>query len=539
MTEESDQKKTLIIDLYRQIVEQTSRLPTHADFLDNNISQSVIRGAFGNITKLHLLIENDFPEILSDNMAHESQIFSSKKTEELHENLKKYKKFVITSVVNEKPVHIPFYNSIKSYCDKNDALLLLIACSDVASTKSPLRGWTFDSILKNETFISQETQLNSRFYIANLLVSAKQIKPLTGLARHGENKSSWVYASPKQFLEIIPTSVNIDRSPKAIMTPGAITMPNYENDKYMSQRTSYIAERDHVMGALIIEIEDDKKFHYRPVQANAAGEFVDFGLRYFPDGTTSSESCTLVLGDWHSGSTAPEVIASLPQLIEDANVKDIVVHDIFDGKSVNHHILNQPLKLAKRAMDGEDNLEEELIQVGNDINMFHNLIDGTLVVVKSNHDEWLERYLNEGSYTKDSTNHRLCLELAIAYLDGEMPLKFGVENYGYVEEPDRVLWLDRNDEHKIANMELGQHGDMGTAGKPATLESIEKDVGCAVVGHIHSPAIMRGVFRVGTSTSLQLDYNKKGASSWMHTHALVANDGSVQLINLIGGKYRL
>lgn len=533
------ENKNAIIEVYRKIVSEKSRLPTYSDFLDNSITERKLRHHFGNLTKLHSHIETEHNDILSDNLAHESQIFGEKRLVELQENLKKFKRFVITTAVTEKNVFEPFYQSLKSYCEKNDALLLIIACSDIASTSTTSKGWTFDPVLKNEHFIRDETKLNERFFISNIKMSAKHINPTTGMSRVGQRKASYVFASPKQFLEIVATSSNVDRSPMALMTTGAITMPDYNNERYMSQRTSYIAENDHVMGALIVEIENSKAFHFRQLQANNRGEFVDFGTRYKPDGTTASESCTLVLGDWHSGKTSKTIKESISSLVYSANVQDIVIHDLFNGSSVNHHIRNVPLKMAARAMSNDDSLENELYFVGADINYLHDVIMGNLIIVKSNHDEWLERYLEDGAYTKDPMNHYMSLDLAKAYLDGEMVLRYAVEKYGELNEPDRIVWLDRTDDHNIAGTELGQHGDIGTSGKPATMQSIEKDVGRAVVGHIHSSAILRGVYRVGTSTDLQQDYNRKGASSWTQTHALVYNDGSVQLINFINGKYRL
>ena len=42
-------------------------------------------------------------------------------------------------------------------------------------------------------------------------------------------------------------------------------------NRYVSKRLSYIADHDHTIGALIVEIEDDKYFHFRHVQADEEG----------------------------------------------------------------------------------------------------------------------------------------------------------------------------------------------------------------------------------------------------------------------------
>ena len=77
------------------------------------------------------------------------------------------------------------------------------------------------------------------------------------------------------------------------MTTGAITLPRYFNisDKlhspYMSERTADIANHDHVMGAIIVEVVDNKRYHFRQIQADADGGFVD--LAEFYDGDTERQ----------------------------------------------------------------------------------------------------------------------------------------------------------------------------------------------------------------------------------------------------------
>ena len=91
----------------------------------------------------------------------------------------------------------------------------------------------------------------------------------------------------------------------------------------------------------------------------------------------------------------------------------------------------------------------------------------------------------------------------------------------------------RDEDHIIKGIQLGCHSDL-----EGSLIRLEKSFGKAIGGHSHTAAILRGVRKVGTSTSLREDY-AKGPISWTHTHALVNEDGSVQLINIIDGEYKL
>ena len=46
--------------------------------------------------------------------------------EKRDEAIKQHRRFFVTTAVNGKPVNIEFLNSIKNYCEKNNALLLIL-----------------------------------------------------------------------------------------------------------------------------------------------------------------------------------------------------------------------------------------------------------------------------------------------------------------------------------------------------------------------------------------------------------------------------
>ena len=92
---------------------------------------------------------------------------------------------------------------------------------------------------------------------------------------------------------------------------------------------------------------------------------------YNADGTTEKVRTDIALGDWHSGQTDPIVKNNFIKLCHDLNIHDTFVHDFKDGKSISHHDLGFPLKMAKKAMQNKLSLEDELVMGGQDINWFH------------------------------------------------------------------------------------------------------------------------------------------------------------------------
>jgi hypothetical protein len=160
----------------------------------------------------------------------------------------------------------------------------------------------------------------------------------------------------------------------------------------------------------------------------------------------------------------------------------------------------------------------------------------TLYIVKSNHDEFLSRYLSEGRYIFDPRNHHLSLQIATALFEGVDVLQRAFEIVMGKPVPDHWVFLDRSSSVEIGGVEMASHGDLGLNGAKAGLAGLEKIYGDCVVGHNHTAAIQRGVFRTGTMSLLDMHYNR-GPSSWTQTNCLVYDNGQRQLVNHINESY--
>jgi hypothetical protein len=371
-------------------------------------------------------------------------VFTKKRFDELKKEAKKVRRFVITTAVVEKEVHTGFLSSIKNYCERHDAMMLVLPCADVAS-KNRAFGWNLDPILKGENIVYNDLKLNKNLFISSIKVSAKQVNPLTGLSRIGQKHGSFIYASPKQFLEYVAGS-NKKKIPRALMTPGAITNPDYSTDKYMSARTSYIAESDHVLGAVVVELDEKNNFYFRQLQANPeTGSFIDLSVQYNEDGSVERVLPeALILGDWHSGETDQTAYEVMKEVINDTDPKNIFIHDGFDGTSISHHDSGKPLVKAIKSQKKVTSLEKEIKKYAADLDELSELISDSIIIVKSNHDEHLSRYLVEGRYVMDPENHYYSLDLATKVIEGKDALKFATERY--LKNPKRMYWLKRDDE---------------------------------------------------------------------------------------------
>jgi hypothetical protein len=529
-------KKASILGKYARLAKSLRRDISLADIQKLGVTRDMISHHFGSLSALDKEARETHPDKFFDVSV--DSLYSPKSLNTLRNKVDGANRFVITTAVNGCEVHNAFYASLQNYCKVNKAQLLIVVSSDPASNLAVHgRKWgTISAKLQNETIVLEDTRLNSNVFISTIKLSAKSIDPTTGLGRIGQRNGTFIYASPKQRLRPVPTSNT--KLPHFLMTTGAITEPNYNTELYMSQRTAYIAENDHVLGAVVVEVVDDQIYHFRQIQANAKGKFYDLGKEYSGESVKDVRPEAFVLGDWHSGSTDPDARRAWEEISLLVKPKRIILHDAFDGLSINHHEDHQQLLKAKRAEAGQLSLGSEIKGLAEDLSDLLELTD-ELVVVKSNHDVFLERYLQSGKYVEDHHNHRLALKLASAHLDGHDPIKFGVaEHFKKKDRWNKVTWLRIDNDYKIEGIQCGAHGHLGSNGARGSLQAMEAAYGNSVSGHTHSPEILRGAWQVGTSSLLKLEYNR-GASSWLHSSCLIYPGGSRQLINAIEGDWRL
>lgn len=520
------------IDAFVKAVKDGHKLPSQAILSKYGISRRNIEGHFGSLNSLRKEAAQKYPKLFEDSF--EEEYYTSLEYDmKLNTAIAGHNKFVITSAVNGAEMDQNFYKSIKNYCKKNKALLLVIPVEDkvLVNNQYP-KGWYFDKQLKKDFVVFNETSLNENLMISSIRVKADQVQPSTGIGRFTHKKGSFIFGSTKQNLDYQPTA-NL-AFPRASMTTGVITKPKYD----VTNKTKYIANNDHINGAIIVEIEDKNIYHFRQIQSDNNGHFADLGKKYSPTKVKKYVPATFVLGDIHYGSTDEMALDCWLAVAQETGVKEVVLHDIFDGISVSHWSENNLVVRTQQAAQGLLSLEEELKITAQGLNLLTKNFGLNVVVVASNHDEFIHRYLKENRFQKDYPNYQVAAQLALDYIKGQDPLKSGLIKFGGLDD-SKVKFLSRHDDYLIADIQLAAHGDIGSNGKRnPSLAGLENAYGAAVTAHSHTAGILRGIWRVGTTSKMQLGYNI-GASSWTHSSCLVYDDGSRQMINSIHGRYKI
>ncbi len=444
------------------------------------------------------------------------------------------KRFLISWAQNNTPVHKKLLSNMERYAEFIDAEILIIA----GRYKNPTSVFTdedyefwYDEVVPyldaNRHDVHKYLSIMS-----DIKIQPTAVNPMTGMqALSGIN--SCVFGSPKVQLEMIP--VLEGNKPKMMVTTGAVTKKNYTDSK-----SGKVGEFHHTFGFVVAEIKDDNTFFLRQVTADdKSGDFTDLYYKVSKEGITKVDSiAAIVLGDIHFGHHDQEVLDSTMELLNKVTPTHVVLHDVFDGNSISHHEMKDPFIQYGKEVNGTNDLKKEVDEMLDGLAPFEKFKN--VVIVRSNHDDFLDRWLKNEDWKKQPTykNSRLYMKYSDMLLEqyGEDPYNVkGVIPTLINERYPKFKTLGRSASYLVKGFELGAHGDVGSNGSRGSLLQFRKLNTKIIVGHYHTPGRKDSALSVGTSTHLRVGYNK-GASTWLQSHVLIHTDGRAQHINFIRDK---
>lgn len=456
--------------------------------------------------------------------------------------LKGVKRAIVTAAQNATPVHAKFVASLKTCARELDAELIVVPLR----YKNPTSRWTasqenaerWDPIVE-PYLLNQRKRLNKNLMLlGDIKVQPTATSPLTGFEgiTHGE---SGILAHTKLQMLTVPTPSG--RMPKVMTTTGACTLPNYTDSK-----AGKLGEFHHSLAACLVELKGDK-FHMRQLNGERkTGHFYDLDYLYTPEGVKQAGGCeALVMGDTHVDFIDPKVRRATfegeESMLANLMPKRLVWHDLLDGYAANPHHFGNPFNAIAKRGSNRDNVQAEVERAIAFVKK-HTPEGVESVIVASNHDAFLKRWIVSNDWKGDPVNAEFYLKCALAMVQGT---RLGD---GGTEYPDPFATLAREalptarvlggrESYTVAGIELGMHGDRGPNGARGSRKNLRRVGVKSVIGHSHSPGIDEGCYQVGTSTRLELEYNA-GPSSWLNTHCIVYKNGKRSLVNVIDGEWR-
>lgn len=436
--------------------------------------------------------------------------------------------FLITWAQNATPVHSRLLRNMEAYAEFLNAGIHVIA----GRYRNPTSQWT----QTNQEFEYWEPEIK-KYLDANRhklhkylhVLSDVKVQPTASNPLSGMNGltglESCIIGHPRQHLKSLPV---LDGYPnKLLVSTGSITVENYTDSKSGKK-----GEFHHSLGFVVVELDGDH-FHVRQVSADRNGNFYDIFHRV-KNGKVNknNEGCeAAILGDIHLGYNHKEATAKAFELLDYMKPNHTMIHDIFDGDSISHHHLHDPFELMEKEEGNRDDLEQEINKM---VDWVRDRLKYNLVIVKSNHDDFLDRWLRSNDWRKN-INRKAYLKYA--YILSNNPVRKGmIAHVLDTEFGEDITTLGLDDSYRVKEWELGMHGHIGASGSRGGINQFKNLNTKVVTGHTHTPQRIDGAAIVGCLTKLRMGYNK-GASSWMHSIALIYPDGKLQQLHLINGRF--
>lgn len=303
--------------------------------------------------------------------------------------------FMITWAQSETNLHKRFFKGVKAYAEEHKAGLHVIAgrYRNPTSINSSRNLQFKETAFKNFKWAEEvQPYLDANRHNVHPLLqilSDVKVQPTASTPLSGFNGitglESCVIGHPRVHLKSLPV---LDAYPnKLLVTTGACTVENYTDTKVGKK-----GDFHHQLGFVIIELDGDH-FHIRQVTADDDGDFYDLNYKV-ENGVVSKNNKgveALVLGDIHNLSTDPVAMKVSELMMDKFQPNHTLVHDLFDGYHVNPHESKDPFKMLQRE-ESKGNLTSEIESM---IDWIEKYKEHNLVIVRSNHDVFFDRFLME------------------------------------------------------------------------------------------------------------------------------------------------
>ncbi len=333
---------------------------------------------------------------------------------------------------------------------------------------------------------------------------------------------------------------------KQIMSTGSIGKLNaryedydlVENRKEFDKRWAQVNKSSKAMtlaqeavepSALIIDIADSKIYFTRYITKKKDTYLYDRNLKFtLGKKPEKIKPKSLVIGDWHSIETCPLNLKAIQEIAKEYQPESAILNDFISFNGINHHEWLDYVNVIKAPT-----LEQEKAVAVEHLDLLEKLFPKTYYL-SSNHDAFLSKFLmDETKYKLNIHNYKTALDLRSWTMDtGKHPIIKFLD----LDKRPKIQFISESQDLSIAGITV-KHGHEGLLGQKAGFRTMAKAYNYKYVqGHLHTLDIFRGAAMCGTSSKLRLGYNK-GLSNWLQAHLLLYEDGTVQNITVIDGRW--
>lgn len=364
---------------------------------------------------------------------------------------------------------------------------------------------------------------------ANVLPTAKN--PLSGFESITPAGVNVVIPATKIALKC--TAALKHAKGKILFSTGTVTKRNY-----IMRKAGAVAASEHNIGALFVDTSNGGFVARQLELMPNSGGFYDEGVFYTPDHQLEGIQATaLQFGDIHAEKMKTRNLHTMLAQIRRYNPENIVVHDVMDFSSRNHHNVKDCAFMFAQTVQAQT--------VARDIQKVATIIDAIareaamarVHIIESNHDLAINTWLKNADFKTDPVNaltYLKCMTALYSHIDKHGNTNFNMLQFAYREIGNGVF-ADSIDFHGtdesviLAGVEMGCHGHTGingSRGSPAQFRTLGIPMN---TGHTHTPSITGACYTAGVSASLEMGYNV-GPSSWQLANVLTWPNGQRQVI---------
>lgn len=462
------------------------------------------------------------------------------------------KRYILTSAQNNTHIHKPVWENLLALAAHYKAEILVGTYSYNQNHYGPLSVklnkskahehelW-YDDALKPYINDDRLELGHGLVWCGEMNIQPTAEDPLQGLETYSQRKSA-VFPHAKMAMRSIATMKG--EGTKLNYTTGTVTLKNY-----IQKKAGLKGEHHHIYGAVLVEVDSAGSWWVRQLVGSSDGTICDLDL-IVSDGkvTTRNRVEAITWGDIHSTIADKAVVDASLVMLDSLKPHYQFMHDILEGASISHHIADDCHEKFRTYVRGLNQVHEEL-RLTADLLLRYDREFSQMVVVDSNHDgSWLARWLRENDYRRDPSNALIFLELQTAVYKAIATKMKGFNLLAYAmlrfDDPDQswvsgTVFLNTDQSFKICGgkIECGMHGHLGPNGARGTPRNLNKVGRRANTAHTHSAGIYNGLYVAGTSSNLDMGYNK-GPSSWTHSHIITYFNGTRSIVTLWDGKWK-
>lgn len=456
------------------------------------------------------------------------------------------RRYLLTSAQDDTELHTPFWQNLLAYAEHTGAEVVVgpFTYNKAVFSDHETRHAVFAPAL--QPYLQwHQLDLGPLLFCAEMNTLPTASDPLSGLEAYTGMK--WgVFPHAKIALVTVPTLVG--HRPKQIMTTGCVTLPNY-----IQKKAGLKAQFHHCLGATMVEIDALDRVFCRQINATNDGAFQDLDAMVRGGIVSRGHRVEAIgWGDIHKPKLDPVVAMTSWGIDLDADdvrpgdsIIDILrpryqfFHDLLDFTARNHHRIKEHRFRFAMAHRQTERVEDEVACTARFLRQSQRDFCES-VIVYSNHDDALGRWLDTADFREDPVNAIFYLRCTLARL---LAIEEGDTRHNIFREV--LAWADEDDLNGITfvdddqsfltcrdaggGIENAMHGHRGINGARGSAKGFLKTSVKTNRGHDHSPSIHGGVMTAGLSGLMDQGYNR-GLSGWMHTHIVTYPNGKRTLL---------